>query len=157
MANKYILPDASMLPALTTSTGEEIPFAQLIAIDPNNLMAEYEVHAAWQATISYAFAKANNELAIRKRLLKRTQAALFFAYKQQFEKEGIKATNDAISNAITSDQAIQDLEDEVGELEHKAEVLSGALRAYHDRKDMLVNLGAHDRAGIPKVLQHADA
>lgn len=156
MINKFFMPNAADLPQLVTAGGAIMPFPQLIAIDPQNLMAEYEQHAAWQATIGYACAKAQSFAESLKRRVKRMEASKYFSVQEDLRKAGTRATVDAITNTVLLDPDIIDAQDALGAAEEKAAILEQALRAFIARKDMLVNLGAHERAEMVKLYRHAD-
>ncbi len=151
MISKHFLPRPEDLPQLQTAEGQPIPFALIIGIDPMNLEAEYESHAAWQATISYAEARAQADAATANRVLERLKAKKFFEKKQTLAAAGAKPTNDMISNAICLDEEVVELEDAAAAADERAAVLNAALKSYISRRDMLVGIGANARAEQVRV------
>jgi hypothetical protein len=154
--NKFFLPRPEDLPQLRTADGHPIPFAQLLAIDVDNISAEYETHAAWLATIGYASAEAAAYVTKLERKLARLGAQLLFSKTAEAHAAGLKRTVDAIKAMILIDEEYVALEDELTEAERKAGILKSGLTAFAARRDMLVNLGAEERLNRPRMLARED-
>lgn len=157
LANKFFLPDAVDLPQLVTEAGHVIPFGQLVAIDIQNLSLEYETHAAWQATIGHSHAVATASVERAKVNLKREEARQYFECRTELERAGvIKPTKDAIDSRVMLDEKVVKMQDDLLDLEEKEAILDVARRAFDSRREMLISLGAHERADKVKTFRRID-
>lgn len=140
-------PDPSYFPPLVTAAGIHLPFAQIVDVDPENLPAELETHAAWQATIAFAHAAARTRADAFERQVKRKEASISFTIRANLERQlKIKPTVDAIERALRCDEDLAKMEDELGELRRVERELEVARQAMIARRDMLVNLSSTQRA-----------
>lgn len=154
--NKWEMPLASQIPELLSPDGATIPFAKLLSIDVDNISAEIEIQAAWQATIGYAYAMAESSSTAAKRNLDRIKARLHAHYQSELTAAGMKVTEKTLSNTVLVDPAVIKAEDELTACEQEAMILDTAYKAFLTRKDMLVQLSAGDRAGRERVIRHVD-
>jgi len=131
------------IPAIRTATGNLIPLADLLRIDSDQIDHELEIQTGWQATIGFAhaYAKARSDEFQRKML--RMSAELTIELKSNlFKRTGIKPTADAVEAAIKLDEEYIKLEDEYAEIKLEEAVLEVAVRSFHCRREMLVNISA---------------
>jgi hypothetical protein len=159
--NQFFFPNIEDLPQLRSPHGNVIPFAQLIAIDVNNLDAEFETHAAWQSAIGVAFAVAEADAGFLSRRVKRVRAQKFFEVRKALTPSGVTGARgpslDMIDSKITLEPEVEELEEKLSEAEKKVAILNQALRAFISRKDLLVQLGASVRADKIKVFKNINA
>lgn len=137
---------AAEIPKLRSFGGHILDLPQLLRIDAGNLANEYQTHAGWQAFIAYQHSEAKILKERAERKVKAIEADKFLYFKERFESIfGFKPTETSIECAITRDPdyiaAVDELFD-AKRLENIWEVARGAFLA---RKDMLVNIGAHER------------
>lgn len=135
------------IPQLRSSGGSRIPVVELLRIDPGNLHEAFVNHATWQGFISFQHAEAKLMVARAERMIKQLRAERWLYFKENLEELfSIKATIDSIESAIERDPEVKKAYDALFALEYRERQLDALRSAFLARKDMLVNLGADERA-----------
>ena len=134
------------IPAITGASGNLIPLADLLHIDTDQIDHELEIQTAWQATIGFAHAYAKSRTEEEQRKLMRMGAELTLELKTNlFKKTGIKATADAVEAAVKLDDDYIKAEDALAKTRLHEALLEVAVKAFHCRREMLVNISASMR------------
>lgn len=90
-------------------------------------------------------AEAERQLSRTKQQFNTLEARLYDAYRKKFLKEGEKATEKAIENAVRMDQQWVDKYLELIDAQAVADTHKGFVNAMHDRRAMLIQLGSDRR------------
>ena len=131
------------IPAIRGASGNLIPLADLLHIDTDQIDHELEIQTGWQATIGFAHAFAKSRTEEQQRALARLGAELTLEFKRNlFEKTKIKPTADAVEAAVKLEPEYIKLEDELAEAELRESLLDVAVKSFHCRREMLVNISA---------------
>lgn len=138
------LPHSSMMPVVSTFNGERIPFSNLIRIDPDNLIPEYELQAPWAAAIGYSASMKEIEIERVERDIKTTEARSFIAAKKKLDDT--KPVPDTLAKARSQVTAeLEELYEKLFKLKEEAAALVSARISWATRKEMLISLGAETR------------
>ena len=139
-------PDLDGIPRLKAMSGQEIPFSDIIKIDPDCLWDEYQEHAAWQATISFAHLRAKMAADLWEQRIMASRAEAEIYQRSHMEKQmGIKPTKDAVEAVIEIDPKISKMQEKLLSLRFDEDALRIARDAFYARKEMLISMGATER------------
>lgn len=145
MTDKDYLPSPSLIPKLTTASGNKIPLNALLRIDPENLVQEYELQSPWMAVLQYEYGLVELRIEKKEREIKEAEAEVFLRTRERLRLGG-KAPNEATIKAnVVVDERIKELYEQLFSLKEQANVLGAARNAFLTRKDMLISLGAEVR------------
>ena len=134
------------IPAIQGASGNLIPLAELLHIDTDQIDHELEIQTGWQATIGFAHAYAKSRTEEEQRALMRMGAELTLELKTNlFKKTGIKATADAVEAAVKLDDDYIKAEDALAKTKLHEALLEVAVKSFHCRREMLVNISASMR------------
>lgn len=141
------LPPSGDLPKLVSQgvDGKKvIAFDKLVQLDGTNLRREYEIQAAWSHFFGcqHSLAKVYVEQAARE--LKQGEAAKFLEHKAASRET--KATVDQIKSQVESDPEVKALYIKFIECRKSEAMWEAAKWAWSDRGNMLVQIGAEERA-----------
>jgi len=135
------------IPKVLSTAGHEIKVVELLRIDPGNLYDAFVTHATFQGFIGFQHAEARLYTARAERLLKQIRAEKWIYFKEHLESVfSIKATESAIDAAIERDPEVKAAYAEIMNLEYRERQLDALRQAFLARKDMLITLGADERA-----------
>jgi hypothetical protein len=142
---KEYLPHPSLIPKLTTSSGEKIPLGALLKIEPENLVQEYELQAPWMAVLQYEYGLIELKIERKEREIKEIEAEVFLSTRERLRLGG-KAPNEATIKAnMVTDDRVRALHRDLFFLKEQEVVLTAARMAFNARKEMLISLGAEVR------------
>lgn len=102
-------------------------------------------------------AEAERQLARTKQQFNTLEARLYDAYRKKFLKEGEKATEKAIENAVRMDQQWVDKYLELIDAQAIADTHKGFVNAMHDRRAMLIQLGSDRREEMKGTMRIREA
>jgi hypothetical protein len=140
------LPQAKLL-IIQADEDVTLNLAKLTRIDAGNLVHEYETHPGWSALIASYHADAKIRVMRKENELDNREAEKFFYLKDNYEKLfGGKPTVESLKMAVQADPSLQALREEIVELKAQEIRLNAARESFLSRKDMLISLGAHERA-----------
>ncbi len=140
------LPAEVLLPILTASNGSRIPVRDLLRIDPNNLVHEFQIHPNWQATIAWQTSLQEVKVARLDRDVERLEASLYIRERSRMTAEGKKTPGvELIKSYVTVDPALRDLQDRLFDEKEKLGAWKAAANAVYARRECLINMGAETR------------
>lgn len=130
---------------LITDDKIEVPFGELVKIDPDNLTQAYTTQAAWAGFFNYHSALANARVEKQQRNIKRIEAEKFQYYKGISQEGKKRPTVEDIKSAVASDKDLATQNEILDRLKIVALNWESAKWSWHDRKDMLMQMGADSR------------
>lgn len=131
----------------TVKVGDrEFSVESLFEIDQADLIMEFKDQAALYAFFVNEMSKAERDHAVVVSEKELVYADADDYWRAEFDREGLKITENAIKSAIIRDAAYGRAINREIEARYVYHSLKGLVRALEQRADMLIQLGAHVRA-----------
>jgi len=140
------LPAPELLPILTAGNGSKIPVRDLLRIDPNNLVHEFQIHPNWQASIAWHTSLQEVAVSRLERDIDRMEAHLYIRERTRLTASGGRAPGVELVKAyVTVDPALVELQDRLFREREKLGAWKAAANAVYARRECLINMGAETR------------
>ena len=118
----------------------------LLKIDPENLLNEYEVQAGWESVVTYHHALARTRIAIAERNIKELEAELFLDFRSRLKGESSRLPSvDVLKAMVTDSKSVREAYQKLSELMLWESQLSALRLGFQCKRDMLINMGAELR------------
>lgn len=140
------LPATQLLPVLKSESGHGIPLRDLLKIDPQNLIMDFQIHPNWQATIAWQTTRQEVRTQRAKRDLGRAEALVFQEHRARLMGASARSPGvDLVNSYVVLDPRVIAAQDQLFAEEEKLGAWKAATGAMYARRECLINMGAEVR------------
>ncbi len=140
------LPATQLLPVLMSESGHGIPLRDLLKIDPQNMIMDFQIHPNWQATIAWQTSRQEIRTQRAKRDLGRAEALVFQDHRSRLMGTTTRAPGvDLVNSYVVLDPRVIEAQDRLFAEEEKLGAWKAATGAMYARRECLINMGAEVR------------
>ncbi len=140
------LPATQLLPVLKSESGHGIPLRDLLKLDPQDMIAAFQIHPNWQATIAWQTTRQEVRTQRAKRDLGRAEALVFQEHRSRLMGASARSPGvDLVNSYVVLDPRVIAAQDQLFAEEEKLGAWKAATGAMYARRECLINMGAEVR------------